>query len=122
MHDSWLFKVCLALGGNYFADSAAHINYRQHGGNVAGLNSGIKGKVRQVKRYLEVFEIQRQCQSLLDCYGDRMTPEYRILTEEICNYNQTIGKWWKLLCSKEFDFKSMSLNCVVKLKILLKKL
>lgn len=122
MHDSWLFKVCLSLGGNYFADSAAHINYRQHGGNVAGLNGGIKGKDRQVKRYLEVFEIQRQCQSLLDCYGDRMTPEYKILTEEICNYNQSIGKWWKLLCSKEFDFKSMSLNSVVKLKILLKKL
>lgn len=122
MHDSWLFKVCLALGGNYFADSAAHINYRQHGNNVAGLNRGVKGKIRQVKRYLDVFEIQKQCQSLLECYGDRMTPEYKKLTAEICNYAQTTRQWLKFLRSKEFDFKSTSLNGVVKLKILLKKM
>jgi glycosyltransferase involved in cell wall biosynthesis len=122
MHDSWLFKVCLALGGNYFADSAAHINYRQHGNNVAGLNGGIKGKLRQVKRYLDVFEIQRQCQSLLQCYGDRMTPEYRALTERICNYDTSFKNWRKMLNSKEFDFKSRALNGVVKLKIFLKKL
>ena len=63
MHDSWLFKICLALGGNYYADSAAHISYRQHGNNVAGLNGGVRGKIRQVKRYLDVFEIQKQCKT-----------------------------------------------------------
>ena len=122
MHDSWLFKVCLALGGTYFADSAAHINYRQHGNNVAGLNGGIKGKLRQTKRYLDVFEIQKQCRNLLECYGERMTPEYRKLTEKICNYDQTFGNWKEMLASKDFDFKSGSLNLVVKLKVLLRKM
>ena len=69
-----------------------------------------------------MYEIQKQCQSLLACYGGRMTPEYKKLTEEICNYNQTTGDWLKLLRSKEFDFKSTSLNGVVKLKIFLKKM
>ena len=122
MHDSWLFKICLALGGDYYADSSAHISYRQHGGNVAGLNSGVKGKMRQVKRYLDVFEIQKQCRNLLMCYGDRMTPEYKTLTEEICSYDESAGNWMKLLGSREFDFRSTSLNGVVKLKIFLKKL
>lgn len=122
MHDSWLFKICLALGGNYYADSTAHINYRQHGNNVAGLSGGMKGKLRQAKRYLAVFEIQKQCQSLLNCYGDRMIPEYRKLTEEICNYDKSLGNRIKLLSRKDFDFKSVSLNVVVKLKILLKKM
>ncbi len=122
MHDSWLFKVCLALGGSYFADSAAHINYRQHENNVAGLSAGFKGKIKQVKRYLDVFEIQKQCQSLMKYYGNEMIPEYKYLTEEICNYNQSVKKWLRLLNSKEFDFKSKSLNGVVKLKIFLKKL
>lgn len=122
MHDSWLFKVCLALGGCYFADSSAHINYRQHGGNVAGMNGGIKGKLKQMRRYLNVFEIQRQCKSLLSCYGNKMIPEYKKLTEEICNYDKSFGNWMKLLRSREFDFKSSSLNAVVKLKILLKKM
>lgn len=122
MHDSWLFKICLALGGNYYADSAAHISYRQHGNNVAGLNGGVRGKIRQVERYLDVFEIQKQCKNLLACYADQMTPEYRDLTERICNYDQSFGNWKRLLMTKEFDFKSGSLNSVVKLKILLKKM
>lgn len=122
MHDSWLFKVCLALGGNYCSDSKAHINYRQHGDNIAGLNNGIGGKIRQAKRYLNVFEIQKQCQNLLTYYGDRMTPEYRKLTEEICNYDQSVISWLKFLGSKEFDFKSIGLNGIVKLKILLRKM
>lgn len=122
MHDSWLFKICLALGGSYYADPTAHINYRQHGNNVAGLNGGIKGKIRQVKRYLDVFEIQKQCKNLLDSYGNIMTSEYKALTEEICDYDQSFANWIKLLCSKEFDFKSTSLNGVVKLKILLRKM
>lgn len=122
MHDSWLFKICLALGGSYYADSAAHINYRQHGNNVAGLNGGVKGKIRQVKRYLNVFEIQKQCQNLLQCYGDRMTPEYKELTEEICNYDQSLRNQMNFLRREDIDFKSMSLNSVVKLKILLRKM
>lgn len=122
MHDSWLFKICLALGGSYYADSAAHINYRQHGNNVAGLNGGVKGKIRQVKRYLNVFEIQKQCQNLLQCYGDRMTPEYKDLTKEICNYDQSIRNQMNFLRRKDIDFKSTSLNGVVKLKILLRKM
>lgn len=122
MHDSWLFKVCLALGGNYYADSTAHISYRQHGNNVAGLNGGIKGKIRQTKRYLDVFEIQKQCQNLLECYEKSMTPEYHKLTEQICKYDKNIKNWMQMLTSREFDFKSGSLNAVVKLKIFLKKL
>ena len=89
---------------------------------MAGLNGGVKGKIRQVKRYLDVFEIQKQCKSLLACYADQMTPEYRELTERICNYDQSFSNWKCLLVSKDIDFKSSSLNGVVKLKILLKKM
>lgn len=122
MHDSWLFKICLALGGSYYADSAAHINYRQHGNNVAGLNVGVKGKIRQVKRYLYVFEIQKQCNNLLQCYGDEMIPEYKKLTEDICNYDKSFRSWIGLLRNEKINFKSTTLNGIVKLKILLKKM
>lgn len=122
MHDSWVFKVCLALGGSYIADPSAHIDYRQHGGNVAGLNGGLKGKIHQVKRYINVFEIKEQVESLCECYGDRMIPEYKKLAKEICEYDESVGNWIKLLGTKEFDFKSSSLNGIVKLKILLRKL
>ena len=120
MHDSWLFKICLALGGSYYADSSTHINYRQHGKNVTGLNVGLKGKITQARRYINMFEIQRQCKSLLDCYKDKMIPEYRRLTEDIVNYDKDRSARKRII--KDFDFKNGSLNNVVKLKILMGKL
>jgi rhamnosyltransferase len=120
MHDSWLVKVCLALGGSYFADPSAHISYRQHDSNVAGIKDGLKGKLRQAKRYIEVFEVQRQCKELMRCYGDRMIPEYWMLTNDIISYDEKKASKKRIM--KDFDFKSGSLNAVVKLKILLKKL
>lgn len=120
MHDSWLFKVCLALGGNYYVDASVHISYRQHGNNVAGLNGGIKGKILQAKRYINVFEIQKQCKSLLDCYKDQMTSEYKKITEDIVNYDKDWAAKKRVL--KNFDFKSRSLNGIVRLKILVGRL
>lgn len=36
MHDSWLHKVCLAVGGNVVYDPVPHLDYRQHGSNFVG--------------------------------------------------------------------------------------
>ena len=117
MHDSWLFKICLALGGSYYADSSAHINYRQHGNNVAGLNSGLKGKIKQAMRYINAFEIQKQCAELLNQYSDSMTEEYKIFTTMVVDYRRNKRK---LL--NEIDFKNNGLNSIVKIKILFNKL
>ncbi len=122
MHDSWVYKLCLALGGTVYADSEVHISYRQHGNNVTGLTSGLKGKIRQAWRYIDVFKIQAQMQSLLQCYGDKMIPEYRQLTQQICDYNKSIGNCLKLAISKDFDFHNHFLNLIVRLKILIHKL
>lgn len=40
MHDTWILKVCLCLGGKVFVDTKPHINYRQHGDNTVGLYNG----------------------------------------------------------------------------------
>ena len=122
MHDSWIFKVCLAMGGTYYADAHSYINYRQHGGNVAGLNSGLKGKIHQAKRYIEKFKIQKQMQNLLECYGDEMTPEYKQLTQKLCDYDKSLWNRLSLCVSRDFDFNSLSLNIIVAIKILFKKL
>lgn len=122
MHDSWIFKVCLAMGGAYYADNNTYIKYRQHGGNVAGLNGGLKGKIHQAKRYINEFKIQNQMKSLLSCYGDRMTPEYREITQTICNYDKSLFNTVRLGFSRQYDFKNLSLNIIVRLKILLRKL
>lgn len=122
MHDSWVFKVCLVLGGRYYADSSVHISYRQHGNNVAGLNGGIRGKIRQAKRYINTFKIQKQLQNLVLCYGDKMIPEYRQLASLVCDYDKSFNNWIRLLLYRGFNFRSRGLNCIVKIKIFMKKL
>lgn len=122
MHDSWVFKVCLALGGSYYADSEPHINYRQHTNNVTGIYGGLTGKFYQAKRYINVFKIQKQMESLYSCYKDQMIPEYRKLTYDICNYNKSMKNKIRILKRRDLVFEKVSLNGIVKLKILLGRL
>lgn len=122
MHDSWLFKVCLAMGGSYYADTHSYINYRQHEGNVVGLSPGLKGKIQRVKMYIEELKIQKQMQSLLECYGEEMTPEYKQLTQKLCEYDKSLWSRFLLIVKRDYDFKSLSLNIIVTIKIIFKKL
>lgn len=122
MHDSWIFKICLALGGEYIVDSEPHINYRQHGNNTVGLKNGIKNKLHQMMRYLNDFKIQKQIQCLYSNYAEKMTPEYKKLSEDICNYDKSLIQWLNLLLSKKFNFKNLPLDFIVRLKILIRKL
>ena len=122
MHDSWLFKICLALGGTYYADSSCHISYRQHGNNVAGLNKGIKGKIKQAKRYIEIFEIKKQCESLRKNYSRYIVKEYKDFLHDICTYDESMLSRIKFAKRKDIDFNSPSLNLIVRLKILIDKL
>ncbi len=122
MHDSWVFKICISIGGVYIADPEPHINYRQHGDNSVGLRNGVRNKFRQAKRYLNDFKIQKQIRSLYDCYSNQMTDDYLILSRKICNYDYSFRDWLYLLTSREFNFGSLSLNLIVRIKILLKKL
>lgn len=36
MHDEWIYKVCVAIGGKVIFDPQPYIYYRQHGNNVIG--------------------------------------------------------------------------------------
>jgi rhamnosyltransferase len=47
LHDEWLYKACLAVGGNVCYDSEPHILYRQHGNNVVGFKLGFLVRWRQ---------------------------------------------------------------------------
>lgn len=40
LHDEWMYKACLAVGGHVVYDETPHILYRQHGDNVVGVNKG----------------------------------------------------------------------------------
>ncbi len=122
MHDSWIFKVCLSLGGNIVIDEQCHISYRQHGNNVAGIGTGIRAKFIQIHKYIYKFEIQRQIQELNKGYRDQMVPDYKKLTDAICDY-QSNSDSQKLLLDKNYiNFNNKGLNATFYLKVKMKKL
>lgn len=122
MHDGWIYKICVALGGSIYVDETPHISYRQHNNNVVGLHKGLKAEFEKIKKYIYKFEIQKQMYSLYKGYSNEMLPEYKELTEQICNYDRSIIDKIKLLRNKNINFKNRGLNIIYKLKIIFNKL
>lgn len=122
MHDCWLFNICVAIGGEYIADSKPHINYRQHGHNVVGLKYGLKGKLYQAIHYINNVNVQLQTQSLYENYNKQIVPEYKEFIELICNYKYSLRKWIRLIFHKKCKLENFYLTFIVRLKIILRKL
>lgn len=122
MHDSWLLKVCLALGGDAIVDPVPHINYRQHGNNTVGLGNSFLAQLKRVKQYVFEYKIEKQMKELRNGYSNKMVSEYRILTEQICEYRKNFRiKLW-FLNLHNINFKNWKLNLTYLLKVLLNRL
>lgn len=122
MHDTWILKVCLCLGGNVCVDVNPHMNYRQHGGNTVGLGRSIPAYLKQVKQYLNEYQVERQMHELVRGYGNRMVPEYKKLTTIICGYRKRKEYKKKLLDKTYINFFNKGLNLTYWLKVKLNRL
>ena len=122
MHDTWVLKVCLCLGGKVYVDPESHMKYRQHGGNTVGLGRSLPAYMKQVGQYLNEYQIERQMKELVRGYGNEMVPEYRNLAEMICEYRHSRKYRKKLLDRKYINFCNKGLNLTYWLKVRLNKL
>ncbi len=118
MHDSWLSRVCTCVGGKVEVDPMPHMSYRQHSGNTLGLGHSVGATLTQVRRYLFDYKIEKLVTELLRGYGDRMTPEYRELSNWICGYRENSRYRRLLLDRRHVDFCSRGLNLVYWLKVM----
>ena len=120
MHDEWLHKVCLAVGGILIYDEDVHILYRQHGGNTIGGQLSIS---KVLKRYWKTFAepdcLRSKCiKSVLDCFGDKMSPEKRKMAEKVAFYKESFGKRMELLLDKDIRMEYPKRNIMFKLAVL----
>lgn len=102
MHDAWIHKICLAMGGKVFYDSNPHICYRQHGGNVVGGTISFKKRwTRHVLSFLKGSQIRKKTiQELYRGFGENMPVENRQLCELYVNYDKSFFCKLKLLIKK----------------------
>lgn len=105
MHDDWIHKVCLAIGGRvYFDSNYRAVLYRQHYGNVVGSRRGIFTKINNL--YQRLF-ISR----------DSMLKEYQ---EIRLMYYPDIPEKNKKVINEVIDYKSKSF--ISRIKFLNKKI
>ena len=122
MHDTWVLKVCLAMGGEVIVDPKPHMNYRQHSNNTVGLGKGIKSNLKQVRQYIEEYKVEEQMLELKKGYGKSIIPEYKRVIYYICNYKNNIKCRKKLLNKHYINFCNKGLNLTYFIKIMLNKL
>ena len=122
MHDTWILRVCLAIGGEVIVDCAPRMNYRQHSGNTLGLGHSIGATIKQVRQYIFDYKIEKLTLELLRGYAPKMVPEYRQLAEWICTYKTDKAARDSLLNKDVIDFYNKGLNFTYWLKIKMNRL
>ena len=124
MHDSWITRVCYAIGGNVIIDEKSYIKYRQHGDNVLGYkDEGLQKLKRQFKIAFKDNVCMRVniAKELKNGYEDKLADNTREVVENLINYpkDKKAKKW--LLHNKNFRTTNKKLNLKMKLGILLNK-
>lgn len=124
MHDSWLTRVCYAIGGNVIIDENSYIKYRQHEGNVLGYkDDGIQKLKRQYEIAFKNNISMRVniAKELKNGYEKMLTKSAKEVVDNLINYQKnTKSKMW-LLRNKKFRTNSSKMNIKMKLAILLNK-
>ncbi len=120
MHDSWITRVCYAIGGNVIIDENSYIKYRQHKGNVLGYQD--KG-LQKLKRQFKIAFVDKVCmrvniaKELKNGYENLLTTNAKEVIDNLISYtyDKKAKKW--LLQNKNFRTKDEKLNKKMKLSI-----
>ena len=124
MHDSWITRVCYAIGGTVIIDNNSYIKYRQHGKNTWGYKDDSFKKLKKQFKIAFVDKISMReniAKELKQGYEKMLTHNAKKLVDSLINYrtNKKAKKW--LLRNKNFRTNSLKLNVKLKLSIIFNK-
>ena len=121
MHDTWVYQVCLALGGKVIFDNIPQILYRQHNNNVFG---GKKNFIEVFKaRVIRIFvksdnERYNSAIALLNDFNDELSVKNKSLLKNIKDYNSSIKKKLSIIFSRRFVAKDLKNNFSFRIAVL----
>lgn len=89
MHDWWVNLVCLSIGGLSIYDTKPHMDYRQHGENIYGAESGMIAKLRnRWKKFLnKPYHRDIMAKELLSIYENDINNEEFLILYAMANPN-----------------------------------
>ncbi|MFB5979809.1 glycosyltransferase family 2 protein [Lactobacillus delbrueckii] len=126
MHDYFVSLVCVAIGGQIVFDPESHIKYRQHGGNVLGVDSSLFGKVRRnlsrVVKKNDFLDLQRMCQQLIEQNNFPIKENYLQVLELGATYKKSLKSRWRMTTLENMDFGKANQNIGYRLALLFGKI
>lgn len=124
IHDAWVYKVCLALGGKLISDPTPHILYRQHSSNTVG---GVQGFRKKWKRRLAAFidpnrKRSQQAQLLLHYYLPYLPENEKSILTDISRYRQSFKTKIKIISDKDYSSSHRLHNLMFRVAVLFGKI
>lgn len=124
MHDSWITRLCYAIGGEVIVDDNTYIKYRQHSNNVMGYkDGGIKKLKKQFKIAFKDNISMRVniAKELKNGYEEILTNDAKeVIDNLICYKENKKAKRW-LINNKKFRTNNSKINTKMKIAIILNK-
>ena len=125
MHDEYLARVCVAVGGKVVFDDRAFIKYRQHGDNVIGSTIGkMDALMRRINMICKAnrIGIKEELSGIKNIYGDEIGDMEKEWINTIICYKDSIKNKIKLALSSKPKFISTNMRWTIRFKILNGKL
>ncbi|MFW5793716.1 MAG: glycosyltransferase family 2 protein [Bacteroidota bacterium] len=122
MHDGWIYRICLATGGNIFFDNQSYILYRQHEYNVVGGKSNMYLKwKRRINAYIRKQKNVRYktARELLIGYDEYLTAKNKKILNQILKYPNSFRNRLLLLSNNELRTNSKEHNVIFKIAVLI---
>ena len=121
LHDAWIHKVCLCVGGSIVYDPEPHISYRIHGGNVVGTyhrKKNILTKFRRIFCLSKKNYHKKAALELLKGYSDIMPAKNRELVNLLAGYDRNIISRMRLVLSKQVFWPERKRDIIFRLYVL----
>lgn len=123
LHDAWLHKVCLSVGGLVIHDPKPHMSYRIHGNNVIAKISTNKISDRMnnylkdsIKNYNSIV-----AKEILTGYEYYLTKENYKLTYDLAYYKKSMKSKIRILFSSKYKVGVFKEDLRFRIKILLNR-
>ena len=113
LHDSWIYRVNLAIGGILIYDTEPYIKYRQHENNVIGakktktITSGLNELLKKRRKYKS--EVVK---NMIQFYSNEMTEKSKNTLDKILKLaeNGSLRNKMEIIFDKEFKTNNRNTN------------
>lgn len=123
MHDGWVHKVCIAIGGTIIYDNEPHIYYRQHGNNVIGGTGSFKKRwSSRINRFAKSSRNRSMGVSeILNGYSERLPAKERAVCQEVSRYNDSFRNRIRLLLDSKIKTGDKKIDRMYRIAVLFGK-